>query len=380
MNSSHRGYKKNFLSNYVDGRDNNFNLIRFFAASLVILSHSYPLVLGRGYSDWLGNMVGLSFGHLAVDVFFITSGFLITASLLNTKTPLLFLWNRIRRIYPALIVSVLVTVFIIGLFFSESPTMKYLSNSQTYSYLIKNSTLLFGLEAYLPGLFYQVPFDKAVNGSLWTLPWEIRMYGILLIIGCLFSYTKIISRDLAIKFILMIGLFTPILYLLNEFFMFSVEPRMLNSLRFIAMFFMGGAFYLLRNKIVLSFRLSTVLFICVCICIFLAPKFFYIFYICSIGYLIFCLAYLPKGSIRKFNRFGDYSYGLYIYAFPIQQVVILIFADIGVFEGALISFGMTLFLAIISWHFIESPFLKKKFANVRYGSALLQFEKKYKLP
>lgn len=115
--------------------------------------------------------------------------------------------------------------------------------------------------------------------------------------------------------------------------------------------------------------LSFFLFLCLCITIFWVPKFFYIFYIFSICYLVFCFAYLPKGWIRKFNLIGDYSYGLYIYAFPIQQAVILIFVDIGVLEGALISFSMSLVLAILSWHFVERPFLKKNLISCRFAKS-----------
>ena len=94
-----------------------------------------------------------------------------------------FVWARILRIYPALIVVVLLTVFGLGLFFTTQPTMAYLSDAKIYEYLLKSSTLIIGvsksLPGELPGVFENNPYKNAVNGSLWTLPHELKMYIIL---------------------------------------------------------------------------------------------------------------------------------------------------------------------------------------------------------
>lgn len=88
---------------------------------------------------------------------------------------------------------------------------------------------------------------------------------------------------------------------------------------------------------------------------------FFVVYTLSLPYMIFYLAYVPKGKIRSFNKVGDYSYGIYIYAFPVQQsIAAAIFPGISVANMVLGSFAVTFVLAFLSWHFIEKKFLKMK--------------------
>ena len=153
------------LADLAKGRDNNFNLIRFIAASLVLFSHSYPLAMGNGFPEPLSNSLGTSWGSIAVDVFFVASGFFIAASFSLKSSFKSFAMARILRIYPALIITTLLTVFVLGPLFTSLSLFDYFSHSQTYQYLIKNTTLLTGIEYYLPGVFTDTPYNQAVNGS-----------------------------------------------------------------------------------------------------------------------------------------------------------------------------------------------------------------------
>ena len=97
--------------------------MRFVAASLVLYSHSFPLAQGRGGApDFFSSVLGMSVGQIAVDVFFVTSGFLVAGSLFNRSTILAFAWARILRIYPALIIAVLFCILVVGLFFTVNTT------------------------------------------------------------------------------------------------------------------------------------------------------------------------------------------------------------------------------------------------------------------
>ena len=127
---------KSRLAEYVYSRDNNFNLLRFVAASLVLLSHSYPLSLGPDTPEPLVSSFGITLGGLAVDIFFITSGFLVAASLYS-RSLVAYLWARFVRIYPALVVAVLFCVFVVGMAFTTVGAAEYLTDSTTLKFLVE---------------------------------------------------------------------------------------------------------------------------------------------------------------------------------------------------------------------------------------------------
>tara|TARA_Y100000296_G_C5178082_1_gene261373 strand:- start:561 stop:1667 length:1107 start_codon:yes stop_codon:yes gene_type:complete len=348
--------EENYLSHYANDRDNNFNLMRFIAATLVLISHSFALALGSSEFEPMKTTLNITWGSIAVDIFFITSGFLIAKSFIFSKNILSFAWARLIRIYPGLIVVIALTVFVLGPVFTELTITDYFSQKQTLKYLIKNTLLIFGIEYNLPGVFLNNPSGPAINGSLWTLPYEVKMYALLAI-------ALIVSRSLGNKvinfkgkyFILLLAFIAFNSHIANSFFDFSQS----NFLRLFTMFFVGSAFYFYKDKILLSSKLALILFIAVMIAPF-NKEAFYIVYCFALPYLVFYLAYIPRGKIRAFNNFGDYSYGIYIYAFPVQQVVAALITNVSVVEMIVISFFVTLFLAALSWHLIEKHSLKLK--------------------
>lgn len=91
---------------------------------------------------------------------------------------------------------------------------------------------------------------------------------------------------------------------------------------------------------------------------------FLLVYLCVLPYIIFYLAYIPEGIIRSFNRLGDYSYGMYIYAFPVQQSISALFPKVSVYSMIALSLLVTLTLAVLSWHLIEVRALKLKKLNI----------------
>jgi peptidoglycan/LPS O-acetylase OafA/YrhL len=348
------------LSTYTSSRDNNFNLVRFIAASLVLFSHSFALALGSGDAEPLRSTIGMTWGSIAVDVFFITSGFLITSSYFSRNNIIAFVWARMLRIYPALIVAILFCVFGVGALFTTNSLIEYLQNPQTYKYLVKNSTLFFGVEYRLPGVFLDVPYKGAVNGSLWTLPYELKMYAILAFTMAIIVYIGRWMKFISVRnTILFIGVFSIGIHLFNHFQVVLSE----KFVRLFSMFFVGAMFFIWRDKIYLSTKwilfFLTLLFVSS-----INKDIFFVIYCLTLPFLVFYASYVPSGRIRKFNNYGDYSYGMYIYAFPVQQSIAEILPNVTVPTMIVTSFLATLILSMLSWHIVEKRFLKMKESHV----------------
>ncbi len=350
------------LDSLTNGRNNNFNLIRLVAAVLVLLSHCYPLTLGADSPDPLSRYTGKTLGQLAVDVFFVTSGFLVTSSLGSRGSIGRFIWARVLRIYPALVVSVIFCAFIVGPIFTKYSTVSYLSAPGTYSFFVWNSSLM-GLNViyHLPGVFESNVYKVAVNGSLWTLPWEIRMYALLALFAVFFRSAKAYG---VVLMVVTIGA----MHLPNLASGHVAETPYFIAEHFAWLFFFGSSLYFFRDRVLVGkgfFLAALGLF--VVLAIFSERSIFHLGYMMLLPYLVICLAYLPGGMVRKFNQLGDFSYGTYLYAFPVQQAISASVPGISVISMFLVALPVTLCLAVASWHLVERPCLALKGRAPRAG-------------
>lgn len=350
------------LAYFLESRDNNFNLIRFIAAFGVLFSHSFSLAIGSSDTEPFKQLFGMSFGQIAVDIFFISSGFLIANSLFIKKDLANFFWARFLRIYPGLFIAVLFCVFFVGLYFTSYPLKQYLMNPEIYIFIAKNTVLFFGEEPSLPGVFESLPWSGVVNGSLWTLPFEVRAYCLLVVASItiyrLITWSKgLLSERLLYLLIPLMGM---IIYIVDHFYIFlPISYFSSEDFRLYSLFFIGTACYIFKDNVILSKRFFyTILFFLLISAI--HTDIFFIVYNVTIFYVIFYIAYIPKGRIRKFNQYGDYSYGVYIYAWPVQQSVIALIPGINVVELCFYSFVVTILLSYFSWHCIEKKALKLK--------------------
>ena len=357
------------LSDLTPGRENNFNLIRITAALAVLITHSFAVAIGTGDAEPIRKTIGMSIGSIAVDVFFITSGFLVTASLLTRQSTIEFIWARALRIFPALLMMLLLTVFGMGGFFTTLPLQTYLTDSQTYIYLVKCSTLITGVAGYLPGVFNDNPYKSVVNGSLWTLPIEIKMYAILTIGWVALRITKRFGLRAFEVFVVTCAVVSGVFVVAYHFHRATEN----SSSTLFFMFFSGAAFYVLKEHIRLSRWCFWTFVFALMLSATVIQHEFFVVYVLTISYVLFYIAYVPSGLIRKYNLAGDYSYGVYIYAFPVQQSVAALIPGVSVLSMLLISVSTTLVLAALSWHLLERRALGLKELYVGHTRRILKY-------
>ncbi len=339
------------LSHVADTRDNNFNLMRLGAAIAVVLSHSFIL----SYNE--PNSIPRGLGYLAVNCFFIMSGFLVCKSLLAHSRVRDFYRARVLRIYPALFCAALFCVFIVGPLNTTLPLFDYFTDSNTYRYLLKNSTLVFGIDYYLPSVFTNTGSIQTVNAPLWTLFFEIYLYLLIGLLGFFFikqENNTVFSVAVIALSSLALGLY--IYSITAEQF----EPKLANnSVRFAALFGIGATFYLARKFIKLTPWVLLALILALVISIKL-PAFHKAVLYPILAYVLLYLAYVPKGVLLKFNAMGDYSYGVYIFAYPIQQWLVTLWPNISTPTLFFSSGAASLLLAVFSWHIVERKALSLK--------------------
>ena len=149
----------------------------------MLFSHSYPIA-GQLTTDPFARYVGIdTFGGVGVAIFFVLSGYLVTQSWQRTTSVVGFLWKRIRRIYSALVVCVLISTLVVGPLLTTLDLEVYATHDQTIDYLL--TATAWDIHYVLPGLFWNNMHRHIFNGSLWSLPYEMACYLTLIATGLL---------------------------------------------------------------------------------------------------------------------------------------------------------------------------------------------------
>jgi peptidoglycan/LPS O-acetylase OafA/YrhL len=343
---------------------NNLNLIRLLLAICVLLSHSYALSGAPG--ELAMNHGSLyTFGTLAVYCFFCLSGFLITKSF-NTSISLpVYLWHRFLRIYPALWFAIIISVLLGYLGQSGLNFQQFFHNPMTKDFILTNS-LAKNIKFFLPGSFSINPWKDAVNGSLWTLPLEIRMYLMVAIIGMLGVLKD--RQKFNILFI--------VLFLLGFDAKYSIFADLGDASTQVSAFFLMGAFWYLNN---IRYSLSYFVLASIISLFAVTGKISLAYLVVAGSYCILYVSFVPNLLQTIFNRMGDYSYGIYIYAFPVQQYVMYFFLT--KYNQKLnhhylfsISLIITFLFAIFSWHVLEKRCMRLKNVIIKKKEPLMAAE------
>ena len=328
-------------------RDNNFNLLRLIAALLVIFSHCYPIALGDGSDEPLRRWLGVIYGSLAVDAFFVISGYLVLQSWQRQGDLLNFCRARLLRVMPAL-AGVLLFSIVLGIFFTSLPLAGYLADGETWKYFYKN-LLMLKSEYSLPGVFLDVPYPDVVNGSLWTLRYELKMYLGLAVLGLLG-----LLRGKVFGFFLL-GYLAWYLFANWALLAWPKLDVSAEMLRLSFCFVLGGVCAHYARYLILRLEICLVLVAGGWLSI--GSPLFQTLISLLIAYGVLYLAYVPKGWLLQFNRLGDYSYGTYLYAFPIQQALTALIPGLQPWPMFAYASLLTLACAVFSWHLIEKPAL-----------------------
>lgn len=329
------------------GKQNNFLLIRLIAAAAVIYGHSYAISPTPGHVDLVTRCLGSVWsGGVALYVFFVMSGFLVTASLVNRRSLAQYLTARALRIFPGLLVCLLLMTLVLGPLATELPLDQYFGNPEVSAYFTNN---LFLIECHhvLPGVFQHNP-NAGVNGSLWSLHLEGRLYLFLAALGILGLVHRRRLYNVAAVGLVLAGIFAPE--------RFAMVAKNSNDLACSLLFLIGSLVYVNRNHIPLHNGVA-LFFLFVAFLFHDTNRFPYAF-AALLVYGVLWLAYVPK--IPALNRLGDYSYGVYIYGWPVQQVMKSAFPGSTPLQIFAMSLPTALALAVVSWHLIEKPALSLK--------------------
>lgn len=336
-------------------RENCFDLIRHFAACLVLYSHHYAL---SGFSEptfphWD------SYGFVAVAIFFAISGYFMPASFSSSGDFLTYMEKRCRRIFPGLIVCSFWMSYVIGGIFTPEPVIKYLTDISTFK-----TGLLFSafIGRPIPGVFSDFIFKHAINGSLWTLPIEFVSYIILGIALCYSNSWKPVLMLLAAAVV------TTMLTFSHKIANFSFYAVPVNYLAIFGIAFTTGSLMSMTQEHWFRRRWHLAVIAVVFLVIFQGRPEMPVFGTMSLAVLTIVagISFRDKLINGKF----DLSYGIYIYAFPTQQIVINCVTQ-RFWLSMLLAFVFTLIAAYLSYRFVEKPFL---YANARKKNRTIVFE------
>jgi peptidoglycan/LPS O-acetylase OafA/YrhL len=343
-------------------RQNNFDALRLVAAAAVVFSHSFLIAEGNQDHEPLILLTGNQsiLGLVGVFVFFAISGFLVTQSFEQTGDAWRFLAKRALRIFPGLFVATTLSAFVLAPLVTTLSAGAYLSNPAPWEYVAGN-TLLDQTVHELPGvMFVNNPVGLEINGSLWTLRLEFLMYLMVLVLGVL----RLLTVRVALLLVAF-GMACLHFNMLDELEKWGWFFQLLSGWGWLVGFFAAGiVIYKLRHTGIFDGRIALLAFAGLVLSV---PLHQFIVLFPLFGcYLALWLALTPRLPVIPAARFGDLSYGIYIYGWPAEQAAIwLLGGRAAWWQVFLIALPGAAALAFLSWHLVERPALRLRPATRR---------------
>ncbi|WP_395023953.1 acyltransferase family protein [Comamonas odontotermitis] len=322
---------------------NNFDALRLFAALSVLYSHQFPLTATTPPA-WMNVAM---IGGAAVMAFFVISGYLVTLSWWAQPRLLPFAAKRVLRIWPALTAVVLLALFVLGPVFTKVPLHDYWQNAVTWDYL-RNIALQ--IRFSLPGVFTDHPLPNSINGSLWTIPIEVSCYAVLAAAGLLG-----LLRSRRIWALLCVAY---LVWFLSTMTM-DLTGAMNHYWEFPA-YFAFGSLIAAFNKQFLQHRAVFAIAACACALVAYALGFPYSALLLFMPATLLAVGTASWPILSQAGRLGDVSYGVYLYAFPIQQCVRALAPGLDFTTSLAVVVALTLAAGWLSWRLVEAPALRLK--------------------
>ncbi|MGB8538642.1 MAG: acyltransferase [Acidobacteriaceae bacterium] len=336
-------------------RNHQFDLLRIFFATLVLLSHAPEITDGNASRELLHRLTHapMTFGVLGVDGFFVLSGYLIVQSWLGDPEFFNFLRKRVLRIIPGYLVAVVLSTVAVGLL---APGAPHFFRGLDVPFL-KSVALLSSPET--PPVFPGHPYAM-VNGAMWTIAYEFRCYLLVALLG-LCGLLRRPTLVLVVATLLLSSLLYPApfarLHRPRHMEAFIGQPGL--SFRLTAVFLVGCCFYLFRHHISFRPMFAAIATVTMAVVFVFAPTRAELAMVLSGGYLMFYLGQMHLPWLSGMTRFPDISYGIYLYGWPVESLWIWFHRGspwIAFAASTVICFG----LGWLSWHFIERPALTLK--------------------
>ena len=352
-----------------DGHDNFFTPLRLLFASLVVIGHAYGVALRDPMSE-PHIFYHYTFSYLAVNLFFIASGFLVTKSMLYRGDTTEFGVARFLRIYPGLFIHMLFVMLVIGVLSTSLPLIEYF----THIDFLKQPFVVLSFasaQMWLPGIF-ESNAEQMGSAPLWTLRYEIMAYigtAIIFTLGFMKKKWMVLAQFILPSMAWIVAQGTGL---------YDVLPGTFQSLlRFGIAYGLGATIFAYRER--LSFH---ALGIPVMVVLAMLTSKFQVFEVTMnlmLAYMIMWAAYVKAPKLDFLKKLSDVSYGVYIYHWAILQLLFMWFPNLSVMGLFLITFPVTYWLATLSWHFVEKPMLSKKksFAKLlRFGRKVPKYDGK----
>lgn len=352
--SGHSGVTTSILNSIL-------NFFSFGAASAATVSPAAVDAVAQNGDPTMTGLHGLGrpFTLSHVPMFFALSGFLVAGSAVRTRNLVKFLGLRVLRILPALFVEVLLSAVILGAVFTTLPLNQYFSSAGFWRYFYN---IIGYIHYFLPGVFEVNPGGPVVNANLWTLPFEFECYllmSVLMLAGLIYK-----PKLLSILFIIS----TVGLLIANSFFGYQITQVQLEGRVMIYYFATGLLFFLWKDKIIFH---EGIFLVCGALSYWLMMYTTTVYlYPILLTYVTIFIGLIPFPQFRLLKS-GDYSYGVYLYGYPVTRGLVELFPAIrsNLPVVAISATVLTCLFAAFSWHAVEKHCLKlKKYLSPKSAS------------